>query len=237
MDEYLEKLFAEAFKREVDQDEAVWRTLPFFATAFGLGSTVIGYAALHLPAWDVSAYPIICYVLFAAALLTIVVAFSFLWNAVRQRAYRYPPPDVELLAHARDLHAFHLESGATAEEADREVVREMRALMIEQFARAASNNRVNNGAKQRARTAALAYLMLGFAFAFVMISLTFVLDRLRPASAGETQQAQHASIEPDRTAVHVGQRPSPVPAARAAKAADRLGGVPFPVDAQAPRHH
>ncbi len=40
--EHLERLFADAFKREVDQEENVARTLPFFATAIGTILATIG---------------------------------------------------------------------------------------------------------------------------------------------------------------------------------------------------
>jgi len=34
--DYLEKLFGDAYRKEIDQEENVWRTLPFFAATLAL---------------------------------------------------------------------------------------------------------------------------------------------------------------------------------------------------------
>ncbi len=34
--DYLEKLFGEAHRKEIDQEENVWRSLPFFAATLAL---------------------------------------------------------------------------------------------------------------------------------------------------------------------------------------------------------
>ncbi|MFX6218419.1 hypothetical protein ABTF55_21720, partial [Acinetobacter baumannii] len=40
-DEYLSALFADSYKRELDADEAIWRSLPFFAAILGLAVAVL----------------------------------------------------------------------------------------------------------------------------------------------------------------------------------------------------
>ena len=90
-DEYLDRLFTDSFKREVDQDEAVWRTLPFFATALGLAGALVGYVASHLPNLSTAPLSLMLHVLIALALASLVAAGFWIWVAVRPREYVYLP--------------------------------------------------------------------------------------------------------------------------------------------------
>lgn len=40
--DYLEKTFSDAYRKEVEQEENVWRTLPFFAATLALQLAALG---------------------------------------------------------------------------------------------------------------------------------------------------------------------------------------------------
>ncbi|WP_010216059.1 hypothetical protein [Sphingomonas sp. PAMC 26621] len=40
-DAYLAALFGDSYKRELDADEAIWRSLPFFAAILGIAVAVL----------------------------------------------------------------------------------------------------------------------------------------------------------------------------------------------------
>jgi hypothetical protein len=115
--------------------------------------------------------------------------------ATRVRQYRYPPPDSALLTHVRSLKAFHEARGLSSADAAQLAGDDLRTLMIEEFAAASSNNRANNVRKQRARTSALSYLMIGLAFAFVAVALMFANGILFDQPAVTQELANHASTD------------------------------------------
>ncbi len=53
MDEYLEKLFAEAYRREIEQEETVIRSLPFIAAIASVIVAVLRDIGSELPPPDV----------------------------------------------------------------------------------------------------------------------------------------------------------------------------------------
>jgi hypothetical protein len=50
--EYLDSVFRESFKREEDSNEAVWRSLPFFAAILAIALSFLGRAAEGRPSWS-----------------------------------------------------------------------------------------------------------------------------------------------------------------------------------------
>jgi hypothetical protein len=41
LSDYLEKTFADAYRKEIDQEENIWRSLPFFAATLALQLTAV----------------------------------------------------------------------------------------------------------------------------------------------------------------------------------------------------
>ena len=97
MDEYLEKLCVDAFKREWDADENVVRSLPFFAAALALTVTVLGIVAKDLPPLGPAVVPITAHIALLLAATSVGGVLHYLIVAVRPRIYRYPPPEGELI--------------------------------------------------------------------------------------------------------------------------------------------
>src|SRR5690242_10543276 len=78
--EYLEKLVTESFKRELDQEENVVRSLPFFATSIGVLITFVGFVRTTLPAFSLTAWPIIAYGLLFSLLCALAALLLFLYQ-------------------------------------------------------------------------------------------------------------------------------------------------------------
>ncbi len=89
-----------------------------------------------------------------------VIALIGLWT--RQRRYRYPAQETEILRYARAL-AEGFEA-ASADEKDERTRDQVRRIMIEQFATAAETNRSFNTRSQRYRAQALRILSIGLLF-------------------------------------------------------------------------
>jgi hypothetical protein len=194
--EYVEKLVSESFKREADQEENVIRSLPFFATSIGVLVAFIGLARPALPPLTLSPFPIIVYGLLTGVMLSLTVLIAFLFLAVRQRTFKYPMSEADLIAYAARLtdyysaaaspaasagtaesgEADHAEAASeneadTTETIEKAVIDDLRNTITGQIAEAARVSRANNIKRLGARARAFASLMvaLGFALALIVV--------------------------------------------------------------------
>jgi hypothetical protein len=168
-DEYLEKLVAAAYKQEVDQDENIARSLPFFAAALAVLATVLGFVRDLLPPFELSAFAVVSYSCLAFIALAVGVVIWFLGDAVRPRRCAYLMDEIALRAYAKKLDEFYRGDEDALDGLEDAVVDDLRAAMIEQYAAGAMQNRANNAARVRARSYALSALVAALGFAFLLI--------------------------------------------------------------------
>jgi len=178
-DEYLSAIFADSFKREVEADESVWRSLPFFAAVLGLALAILPSIYRALVVVDRLGWKVAAYSLFAMALLDFGLAGYWFWQIVRLRQYRYPPYDDELLAYAQQLQAFYEDGDLTSVERDEAVREDVRQPVLRELAGATANNRRNNAAKANARSRVLLFVVVGFLLAF-LCEATILSEQLFP---------------------------------------------------------
>lgn len=217
--DYLSSVVSDSFKREVDLDESVWRTLPFFVAAFGLAITLLSYIAAAFDRLHAGWVVALTYLLFGVSLGAFAWAFRWFWSVVSARTYQYPPSDLDLLAYAAGLTKYHKETGLQGNALDGAVAEEMKVFVSGQLAAASGLNRVNNAIKVLARSQAILFLMIGFALAIATEAVIFVDSR-----AYGTEESSNAKAgEP--TAEGVGQE-APPETTRAAGAPVRDRGSP-----------
>jgi hypothetical protein len=164
-DEYLASLLTDSYKREVDSDEAVWRSLPFFGALLGLAVALLPQIYRSAGVATGLEWQIAIYLLLGLSLLLFLVAAAYFWQVIRPRRYRYPPPDTAIVGYAEALKLYH--RTAPSEEQDEKVRDDLRAFMLEEFAQTTTNNRGNNNARLQARSRVLLFAMAGFLIAFV----------------------------------------------------------------------
>ncbi|EWY36954.1 hypothetical protein N825_22850 [Skermanella stibiiresistens SB22] len=212
--EYLEKLIADSFKREMDQEENVIRSLPFFATSIGVLVTFVGFARGLLPAfsrtsWPELGYGILVHGALAGLLVSLLALLLFLYKAVRERQFEYPMSESEMLDYAASLTAYYraLADEATAsgggdddpvEVIERAVVDDLRATMMGQMAASAKLSRANNLARLKARARAFSALMTALGFALVLIVAILIHDALNGGSHGQDGVARPGIAESQR---------------------------------------
>ncbi|QDZ06559.1 hypothetical protein FPZ24_02955 [Sphingomonas panacisoli] len=172
--EYLGGIIADAFKREVDADDAVWRSLPFFAAIIGLAIAVL--PAVYRTAWEISDRPwwIAAMVVFAIAILCFTISGYWFWIVIRPREYIYPPPPDQVLTYAEELAEYYRSRRMSDERRDLAVRNDLRDFMLRQLAEATANNRRNNNAKALARSQVLIFVMAGFLLAFLCEGTTLI---------------------------------------------------------------
>lgn len=89
--DYLEKLFGDAYRKEIDQEENVWRTLPFFAATLAL--QLAGLAQVRDWVGGVGGWLYwLSLVLLAAAALATFAALLFLAESIWPARFHYFSP-------------------------------------------------------------------------------------------------------------------------------------------------
>ncbi len=100
--DHVEKTFGDAYRKEIDQEENVWRTLPFFAATLALQLAALFQIVERLPgrltaAWWVA---ITCETVTG---VSTVVALGFLALSIYPAKFRYIAAEPELLTYAKGL--------------------------------------------------------------------------------------------------------------------------------------
>lgn len=195
-DEYLEEIVKESFNRELEVNENVARTLPFFTASLAVAVPLYGYIAARIPALAPSALCIALYGLLAAGCACGAMILWNLFGMVRLREYRIPPKETEQIAWTEALKAYFEGQGLTAATVDKKVTQQLRSRMILEYAAAAEHNRDANTPKLRARTAGVTFFVVMLAIAFAMIAIIFLSERLaKPRNQDSVDVVTQSEIE------------------------------------------
>lgn len=185
--EYLEKLFGDAYRREIDQEENVWRSLPFFAATLAL--QLAGLAQIRDWVGDAQGWLFwVALVLLLAAAMATLAALVFLAQSIWPARFRYVTSEPELQDYVEKVRATAVAGGSDQDDATLTAVAAARTVMVQQYAVSASNNRLLNQRRANRRTrAGLATLASVFAVlvlvAFVVVSKLHGHDH--PSIAGD----------------------------------------------------
>jgi hypothetical protein len=171
---YVAELANDSFKRQVDLDESVWRSLPFFAATFAFVATITGRATSDVPALTTTWFSFITNGLLILSIGCLGWTLRWFWVVLRRREYEYPADDSEVRQYAEDMTAYHAALGQTGLELDTKVVEEMRLFMIDQYGSAARTNLRLNATRLEARSKVLLFILIGFVLAFGCEATIFI---------------------------------------------------------------
>ena len=117
--DHIEQTLADAYRREVEQEENIWRSLPFFAAALALELGAIYQIAGHLPPASTAAWRVSVGFIIVAGVSTLT-ALGFLAASIFPAKLNYLPPEPDLLDYAERLdeyqrhHAAHGDASVDA---------------------------------------------------------------------------------------------------------------------------
>lgn len=175
---YLSDVIGDSFKREVDLEESVWRTLPFFVAAFALAITLMSYISDATRQLSSMWASILAYLLFAASVAAFAWAFRWFWSVVRPLEYQYPPSDEDLLTYSDGLADYHRQMGLAGDALDEALATDMKVFVTSQLAAASGKNRTNNAIRVLARSQAILFLLIAFGLAILSEAIIFVDSRI-----------------------------------------------------------
>ncbi|NYZ17147.1 tripartite tricarboxylate transporter TctB family protein [Azospirillum sp. RWY-5-1] len=195
---HVEKLVADGLKRELDQEENVVRSLPFFATSIGALLALIGFVKPSLASFPIGYLSITSYILcFILAALLVALVF-FLFHATKKREQYHPMQGSELIEYARELVQYHESTSSFDDTSGYDtVILDIRQAYTAQLATYAENVRGINLSRADMRAKMFSILVIAVIVALLLVGTIVVLERQSggPHDQGGSVSEQAAHIE------------------------------------------
>jgi hypothetical protein len=160
--DHIEKTLADAYRKEIDQEENVWRSLPFFAATLALQLAALFQIFDKLP----TRFTLFWWVALAfsgVAGISTIIALIFLSISIFPAKFRYIAPEPELLDYAEGLDQDEKRSAGNAQTAPIDSLAILKAALARQYAVGTHHNRqINQRRALRRSVAGLATLVSVF---------------------------------------------------------------------------
>ncbi len=150
---YIEKTLADSYRKEIDQEENVWRTLPFFAATLALQLAALFQIIDKLPDLTVWTGWLSVALLGAAGIMT-MVALSFLAASIYPAKFEYVAKEPALLAYAMALIGDEQDPEGQSRDDSFSAPITLKHEVARQYAQAADHNRQVTKRRQRWRAIA-----------------------------------------------------------------------------------
>ena len=179
---YIEKTLADAYRKEIDQEENVWRSLPFFAATLALQVTALVQIIDRFPNPATILGHVSNGLLGLAALLDLI-ALGFLCLSIWPRQFRYLASEPDLLDYAQELIR---DEGAGKDDASQikpeSALTTLKWELARQYAVGADHNRQINKGRERWRNRAGLAIVFSVLVTFFLVTATYgpyLYDQLR----------------------------------------------------------
>lgn len=176
--------FAEFYRQEVGAEEDIHRALPFFGTALGIVVGALAYVAGRLPKWPDSTAErgmvasVVASVLIGMAIVEAGCVLVWLSRAIARRDYQRIGPETALRTRLAELQAYYDTQGITGPQQDRELVRDMRQVLLDSYTAVTPVNRTINQRRYKFRALASSHLVRSLIWALGATSVIFIADKL-----------------------------------------------------------
>lgn len=212
--DHLEKTFADAYRKEIDQEENVWRSLPFFAATLALQLAALGQMRDWLVGLEGSLL-IAGSVLIGLAGSATLAAIVFLALSVWPANFRYVAREPAFRKYAERVRA---QAEGTDEVAAEAALRTVKAALAEQYATATDNNRIINQGRALWRTLA-GLATLGSVLAVLALVGIGVINNIY----SHARNSSRGSLSHPAGAVMLGRNARPATVEQRSPAADGGG--------------
>ncbi len=169
---HIERLLADTYRREIEQEENIWRSLPFFAATLALQLAALFQVIDRLPPLDVWAGRLSLGFI-AASALSSLLALGFLAAAILPAKLRYIAADEKLFDYASKLMSEEDNPADAASSAPIVAIQILRATLAEQYAGATDYNRRINRRRERRRSIAGLATIAAILSTLLLVGTTF----------------------------------------------------------------
>jgi hypothetical protein len=176
--------FADLYRQEVGAEEDVHRTLPFFGTALGIVIGALAYAAGRLPKFsDLATVHSRVAFIPATSLLGLAIheaSCVLFWvsRAIARREYQRIGPETALRNRIGELQAYYEQQGVVGDAQDKELIKDMRQVLLDSYITATPANRDLNQRRYRFRALASSHLVRSLIWALTATTVIFAADKL-----------------------------------------------------------
>jgi hypothetical protein len=150
---YIERTLADSYRKEIDQEENVWRSLPFFAATLALQLAALFQVIDRLPN-PATSMGLLSLVLLVGAGACTLIALGFLAASIYPAKFDYVAREPALLDYANRL----IQQEEGAENADQDnpfsALVTLKREIARQYAESADHNRQINKRRERRRSVA-----------------------------------------------------------------------------------
>lgn len=170
---HIEKTLADAYRKEIDQEENVWRTLPFFAATLALQLAALFQLVDRLPPLATWVGWLALTLLVCSALATLT-ALGFLAACIYPRKFQYLASDPELLDYALGLIQDEKAHRARPGQVPFNALVTLKEAMARQYAVGARHNRNINKMRERLRSIAGLATVISVVLTLALVGTTFL---------------------------------------------------------------
>jgi hypothetical protein len=170
---YIEQTLADSYRKEIDQEENVWRSMPFFAATLALQVTALVQILNKFPN-PATVFGSASSGLLALAALLDLVALGFLSLSIWPRRFNYIASEPDLLAYAEELIRHEEERKKDESPRQREVALvALKWELARQYAVGADHNRQINKRRERWRNRAGLAIVFSVLVTFFLVATTY----------------------------------------------------------------
>ena len=150
---YIEKTLADSYRKEIDQEENIWRSQPFFAATLALQLAALFQIVDKIPALT-TVMGLISIVLVGAAGLCTLTSLGFLAASIYPQRFDYIAKQGALLTYAWDLMRDEEASGDDPRPDPFSALVTLKTEIARQYAQATDHNQKINKLRERRRSIA-----------------------------------------------------------------------------------
>jgi len=191
---HIEKTLADAYRKEIDQEENVWRTLPFFAATLALQLAALFQLVERLPPFG-TWLGWIAYTCLLLSGLATLIALGFLAACIYPRKFQYLAPDPELLDYALGLIEDEQAHLAQPGQAGFSALVTLKVALARQYAVGAQHNRTINKMRERLRSIAGLATVASVVLTLGLVVTTFL--QYVPVRTAETEAHGQSATQQD----------------------------------------
>ena len=150
---YIEKTLADSYRKEIDQEENVWRSLPFFAATLALQLAALFQIIDKMPDPVTIIGSISLFLLIGAGALTLV-SLAYLAASIYPQRFDYIAKQVGLLTYARALIRAEQAPENQGQDDSMSALVTLKTEIARQYAQATDHNQQINKRRERRRSIA-----------------------------------------------------------------------------------
>ncbi len=173
----LKETFRDAYRKEVEQEENVWRTLPFFAATLALQLAALGWVRDWIPV-ETGWMRLAAFSLLGTAAVATLWTLGCLGGAMWPMAYEWPlsePGVLEQLTDRTRADRQTLPSGQQTTDMSRLLLNELKIDPIDDYATVTVRNRKLNERRSRRRRDAGMATLLSLTIELVLVAMGVVI--------------------------------------------------------------